>query len=194
MQKLFEPSFIKLLKKGDRQAITDWYDQSAPSLLGVCMRYGTSTQDAEDLLHNGMLKILEGLSRFNYQGPGRFEAWMKRIIVNTALNHLRAESKIKNLRFEEEIHGNALTDTPDEVDELPPAPEPEELIEWIRQLPLGYRTVLNLYVFEGYTHKEIADELNISENTSKSQLSKARVLLRKRASGKLVNLELQKNG
>lgn len=194
MQKPFEPSFIELLKRGDQHVVTEWYDCSAPAMLGLCMRYAHSTPDAEDLLHNGMLKVLSGLTDFTYQGPGRFEAWMKRIMVNTALNHLRAESRNKNIRFDEDLHGDYLADIQDDEEELLPVPNPEELIEWIRELPIGYRTVINLYVFEGYTHKEIAAELNISENTSKSQLSKARTYLRKRAACHRVNIEIKENG
>ncbi len=192
MQKTFEPSFIDRLKKGDQKAIALWYDQAAPVLLGVCMRYSQSKQDAEDLLHNGMLKVLAGLNSFAYQGPGRFEAWVKRIVVNTALNQLREEAKKSDVRFDDTRY--SVAEDEDDSEELPPRPDPEALIEWIRELPIGYRTVLNLYVFEGYAHKEIAAELNISENTSKSQLSKARAFLRKKAIKELKELETKGNG
>jgi len=192
MQKTLEPSFIKRLKKGDQKAIALWYDQSAPLLMGLCMRYSRCTQDAEDLLHNGMLKVLAALDSFTYQGPGRFEAWVKRIVVNTALNQLREEAKKTNIRFDD----NRVSDfeTEEDDDEMLPIPEPEELINWIRELPLGYSTVLNMYVFEGYSHKEIALELNISENTSKSQLSKARAMLRRKAFVELSELIRKGNG
>ena len=191
MHKPFDSSFIKLLKKGDQQAIAHWYDQSAPALLGVCMRYCQSMQDAEDLLHNGLLKVLGVISSFKYQGPGGFEAWVKRILINTALNQIRAEAKNRNDRFNE---AEVVDYIADEDENSFPALEPEELISWIRELPLGYRTVLNLYVFEGFTHKEIAKELNVAENTSKSQLSKARNMLRKRAAALIKELEINNNG
>lgn len=191
MHKPFDSSFIKLLKKGDQQAIANWYDQSAPALLGVCMRYCQSMQDAEDLLHNGLLKVLGVISSFKYQGPGGFEAWVKRILINTALNQIRAEAKNRNVRFNE---AEVVDYIADEDENSFPALEPEELISWIRELPLGYRTVLNLYVFEGFTHKEIAKELNVAENTSKSQLSKARNMLRKRAAALVKELEINNNG
>lgn len=192
MQKTFEPSFIKRLKQGDQKAIALWYDQSAPALMGLCMRYSRCAQDAEDLLHNGMLKVLTALDSFTYQGPGRFEAWVKRIVVNAALNQLREEAKKMAVRFDDDWVSAAEDEGDNE--ELPPRPDPEELIEWIRELPLGYRTVLNMYVFEGYSHMEIARELKISENTSKSQLSKARAMLRRKAFVELNELERKGNG
>jgi RNA polymerase sigma-70 factor (ECF subfamily) len=192
MRKTFDSSFIERLKKGDQQAIAHWYDQSAPVLLGVCMRYCQSTQDAEDLLHNGLLKVLGVISSFKYQGPGGFEAWVKRIMVNTALTQLREQAKKTAVRFDDARF--SVSEDEDDSEELPPRPDPEELVEWIRELPLGYRTVLNMYVFEGYSHREIAAELNISDNTSKSQLSKARAMLRRKAFVELNELERKGNG
>ncbi|MDP2724624.1 MAG: RNA polymerase sigma factor [Bacteroidales bacterium] len=193
MQIPIEPSFIKRLKKGDQQAISEWYDHSAPALLGLCMRYCNSTPDAEDLLHNALMKVIRSISSFNYQGPGRFEAWVKRIVVNTALNFIRSEMRNKNVPFDDALHSELFAENHEDEVELPPLPDPEELLGWVRMLPFGYRTVLNLYVFEGYTHKEIAEKLSITENTSKSQLSKARRFLRNIAEDKSVHLEFKGN-
>jgi len=194
MQIPLEQSFIKRLANGEKEAITDWYDYFSPQLLAVCMRYAGSVMDAEDILHNAMMKMLKALPSFDYNGTGRFEAWMKKIVINTALNQLRERSKEKLVSLDinriEPLNGHDENDT-DDVDFRP---EADQLIEWIQSLPAGYRTVLNLYVFEQYSHKEIAHELGITENTSKSQLSKARAFLRKKASAINMELETKNNG
>lgn len=155
------------------------YDRYAASLLGLCCRYCTFREDAEDVLHEGFIKILEHLDGFRSEHDGALLAWMKRIMVNTALNHLRDRQRSEfhaitfasgaNQEYEEEpdLFGPILTSISQEV-----------LLKMITSLPVGYRTVFNLYVFEEFTHKEIAAVLHCSENTSKSQLSKARALLR----------------
>ncbi len=193
MQKPLGYDFIHRLIKGDKKAVADWYDHSAPLLLAISMRYATSVEDAEDWLHNAMMKMLKALPAFEYGGPGRFEAWMKKIMVNTALAQLRTQAKKRLIPFEafEEILASEADSDDQVIDERP---DPDTLIVWIQSLPIGYRTVLNLYVFEQFSHKEIADELGISENTSKSQLSKARAYLRKKADGMNVELQSENNG
>lgn len=195
MQKNFEAAFIERLKKGERKVMEEWYDRTAPALLAISMRYADSAEEAEDILHNAMMKMIKALPSFKYAGEGRFEAWMKKVLVNTALLQLRDKAKLN----QRSINGYELLQATDEYladeDEEPCfRPEPDLLIEWIQQLPAGYRTVLNLYVFEEYTHKEIAFEMGISENTSKSQLSKARAFLRRKANELQPELQRMKNG
>jgi RNA polymerase sigma-70 factor (ECF subfamily) len=153
------------------------YDQHAPWLLAVCLRYTGNREDAEDVLHDGFMKIIRSIKDFKQTGS--LEAWMRRIMVNTALNFIRDRKQekiftdhdpwlenIQDQNDQEEITGSNLSK--------------EQLMEIISSLPDGYRMVFNLYVMENYPHKEIAEMLGISENTSKSQLSKARRFLRKR--------------
>lgn len=171
---------IERLKEGEKSALEEFYDAYAPVLLGVAMRYLPSREDAEDVMHESLLKILHGLDRFDPRFSGSFEVWMRRITANASLNHLRV------IHRHRPVSGWNKTDiTDDEQDfddreEVPGPMDPEVVIRMIGDLPDGYRTVLNLYVFEQYTHKDIARELGIAENTSKSQLSKARALLRKK--------------
>jgi RNA polymerase sigma-70 factor (ECF subfamily) len=180
MEETLRQDWTARLKTGEKQALAEFYDTYSPVLLGVCLRYTGIREDAEDVMHESLIKILKGLDKFNPRFSGSFEVWIRRIAVNTSLNFLRDKMKTQNL------NGWAVQNTmePDDVDslehELPERMDPETVISLIGQLPAGYRTVLNLYVFENYSHKEIATELGISENTSKSQLSKARVLLKKK--------------
>jgi RNA polymerase sigma-70 factor (ECF subfamily) len=168
------------------EAVKALYDRYAPALLGLCCRYCASREDAEDVLHEGFMKILKNLPAFRTQHPGSLMAWMKRIMVNTALNHLRS----RNRKFTAEETDPATTETEegnthDFFGGILGKISKEEILGMIVSLPDGYRAVFNLYVFEEYSHREIAETLHCTENTSKSQLSKARALLRKNIEAKL---------
>jgi len=179
-----EEILAREVRKNKTGAVEELYDRYAPMLLGICMRYCGNRQDAEDVLHDGFIKILKHLHTFKARSSGSFEGWIRRIIVNTALNWLRDNSQ--NRRFLEiDPVRERIPDEPDEVDSWEDLHEligEEEIMHMICELPPGYRTVFNLYVFEDYSHKEIAEQLQFSESTSKSQLSKARALLRKKIS------------
>jgi RNA polymerase sigma-70 factor, ECF subfamily len=173
---------------GNRQAAAI-YEKYAPALLSVCLRYCGNIQDAEDVLHEGFIKILRSIDSFRDRGNGSFEAWMRRIMVNTALNFLRDHARER--RFVDIDPITDIIDTTDEEDEnllqeLAERIEPKVVMDMICELPQGYRSVFNMYVFESFSHREIAQALNCSENTSKSQLSKARALLRKKLNGLLI--------
>jgi RNA polymerase sigma-70 factor, ECF subfamily len=155
------------------------YDRYAPKFLGLCYRYCGNREDAEDIMHDGFLNILRNLERFQDRGEGSMEAWMKKIMVNTALKYLRDNAKYKKLLVFDPDRENADIREMNEEESYPPLTR-EHLLQLITELPLGYRTVFNFYVMEDYSHKEIAELLNISENTSKTQLSKARSWLQKR--------------
>lgn len=156
-----ERELIKRCKSGDPVAQRALYEQSGPLLLGVARRYLPRMEDAEDVFVEGMFKILTKIQTFREEGS--FEGWMKRIIANEALMFLR---KRHNFHLVREVE-------PDELQE-PPAFEHElhagDVLKILDQLPDGYRTIFNMYVIEGYKHREIADMLGISINTSKSQL------------------------
>ncbi len=157
---------------GKRRAQNQLYQKYAPGMFGVCLRYCKNTAEAEDILQEGFIKIFKNVKK--YRKEGSFEGWIRRIMVNSAITHFN-KNKIhfedineEKMEFPEETETNE-TFTP--VDQ-------EVLLNLIQNMPEGYRMVLNLYVFEGYNHKEISEILNISENTSKSQLSKARKYLK----------------
>jgi len=174
-------------KKGKASALNSLYDKYGSILLSVCMRYFVDRAEAEDVLQESFIKIFFNIKKFRLYEGGSFEGWMKRIAVNTALNHIRKKARNKNLVDFGEIE-ERYEDIKDDsfVEEDNSSLSQEELLELIQALPPGYKAVFNMFVFDRYSHKEIANELGISENTSKSQLSKARVYLQKRV------LELQR--
>lgn len=171
-------TLVNRLKKGEKKAMEELYDTYSPVLLGISMRYCDCREDAEDLLHESLIKIIRGIKDFQETFQGSFEAWMKRITVNNCLGALRKKMELVRLNGNENIKDETENDEDYELSIT--SAEPQFVIEMIQTLPVGYRTVLNLYVFEKMSHKEIASSLNISENTSKSQLSKARSMLRKK--------------
>jgi RNA polymerase sigma-70 factor, ECF subfamily len=163
------------------------YDKYAPVLLSLCLRYVGNIQDAEDVLHDGFIKIFRNLHKFRKRDTGSIEGWMRRIIVNTALNFIRDNSRERYFSGIDSMHEAAAEEPEDPtvMDHLLESFNKETLMEMVIRMPVGYRTVFNLYVFESYSHKEIASALNCSENTSKSQLSKARAYLRKQLTGSM---------
>ncbi len=158
---------------GKRRAQNQLYNAFAPGMLGVCMRYCKNVAEAEDVLQEGFVKVFKYIK--NFRGEGSFEGWIRRIMVNTAITSYNKTSKV----YYEEINENTMSyDDTSMGDEVYFPVDAEILMQLIQQMPEGYRMVLNLYVFEGYKHKEISNILNISENTSKSQLSKGRKYLK----------------
>jgi RNA polymerase sigma-70 factor (ECF subfamily) len=148
------------------------YDKYAAKLFGIALRYAQSQEDAKDILQDGFVKVFKNLSKF--KGTGSFEGWMRRIMVNTAIEHYRK----KNQTYEiQESHEESITDRDlTALDKL----AAEEILNMVKALPNGYRTVFNLFAIEGFSHKEIADMLNISEGTSKSQYARAKALLQEK--------------
>jgi RNA polymerase sigma-70 factor, ECF subfamily len=185
-----DETLIKKAISRDAGAIEALYDQYAPALLSVCFRYCGNRDDAEDILHDGFIKIIQKIQTFKVRSDGSLEAWMRRIMVNTALNFLRSRLKEKNfvdidpILDRVDLHDEEVVDH----EEIYLQVDRERIMELVCELPDGYRSVFNLYVFEQYGHREIADLLGFSENTSKSQLSKARALLRKKIN-QLVNVK-----
>jgi len=147
------------------------FDKYSGRMLGLCRRYVKDVLEAEGVMITAFTKIFERIEQ--YTGEGNFEGWMKRIMVNESLQYLRKHKNMQlNMDIEEAHH---LPNYDAMEDHL----QTEDLMQMIGELPVGYRTVFNLYAIEGYSHKEIAEQLNINENTSKSQLSRARVHLQK---------------
>jgi len=162
---------IEGCRRQDRQAQKSLYDRYASKLFALCCRYIKDKMEAEDVLITAFTKILNRIDQ--YTGEGNFEGWMRKVVVNDALSYLR---KNKNMYLETDI---SAADYEPEYEKLENQLEAEDLLKMIESLPTGYRIVFNLYAIEGYSHKEIGDQLGISENTSKSQLSRARAALQK---------------
>ena len=141
-------------------------------MFGVCLRYTGSREDAQDVLHEGFLKIYEKIEQFEFRGS--FEGWIRRIMVNTALEKFRNQNKlVKSQDSIEEFERSENTDLTDSI-------TVKELLEMIKELSPQYRVVFNLYAIEGYSHKEISEMLGITEGTSKSNLSRARTILQEK--------------
>ncbi|OIP00236.1 MAG: hypothetical protein AUJ98_08515 [Bacteroidetes bacterium CG2_30_33_31] len=151
------------------------FDTFAPKMLGVVSRYFSSTPEAQDALQDGFIKVFLKLDDF--KNAGSFEGWIRRIMINTSLNLIRKNIK-HNFNLDIDEIQEIIKDDSQEYDRL----TTDEMLNIIRKMPLGYRTVFNLYEIEGFHHNEIAAELGISVNTSKSQLLKARQYLQKRVS------------
>lgn len=168
-QIISESDLIEGSIKGDRKMQHELYKRFAPLMFGVCLRYAGNTQEAEDILQEGFIKVFSKLGSF--RGEGSFEGWVRRIFVNTAIEHYRKKIQIQPITEYEEntIEGKYLSALDDMAE--------KDIIHLVQQLSPGYRTVFNMYVIEGYTHKQIAEALGINEGTSKSQLSRARLIL-----------------
>lgn len=147
-----------------------FYNKFSPKMLGVCYRFAKNREDAEDMLQEGFIKIFTQLHQ--YRNEGALEGWIRRIIVHTCINILK-----KNKKFSESvdiIHAHSIHI---KEDMIPSIMQAKQIVECIRMLPLGYKTVLNLYAIEGYSHKEIAAMLDIEESTSRSQYTRAKAML-----------------
>ena len=164
---------VERIRKKDQRAMSQLYQMYVEELSSVCYRYVPDEDDAKDVLQNSFVKIFTTISALDYRGEDSFKAWMKRIVANEALGYLKQRKKLVFVEY------NAASQ--DSVDDEP-QPErlsPDELHKLISELPDGYRMVVNLYVFEGYSHRQIAELLSISERTSASQFYHAKRLLAK---------------
>jgi len=183
---LRQKEIISQCLNNNRQAQFRLYDKYSPGMFGICLRYAKNSTDAEDILQEGFIKVFRYLK--DYSGKGSFEGWMRRIMINSALNFYKRKNLIsKGIDPEDAQHYF----TPEHKHEAMAKMNHEELLELIHDLPDGYRTVFNLNIIEGYSHKEIGDLMEISVNTSKSQLSRARSSLKKRVQNLLRSEELK---
>ncbi len=168
-QNIPESDLIVGCLAGNRRMQEELYRRFSPRMYAVCLRYAGSSEEAEDILQEGFIKVFKKLDSFRSEGS--FEGWIRRIFVNTAIEHFRRKRYLMPVTEKEEntIEGKYLS----VLDDL----AARDIMALVQELSPGYRTVFNMYVVEGYTHKEIADMLGISEGTSKSQLSRAKVIL-----------------
>ncbi|MFI3263302.1 MAG: RNA polymerase sigma factor [Rikenellaceae bacterium] len=168
-----EKTIVKNVKRGRKDAQKALYDTYAKRLMTISLRYVGRYDIAEDVLHDAFIKIFQNIGKFKYRGEGSLRAWMDRVTINTALEWLRNQKKTTMLN-EEFI--------PEEVEEEPSfigvqsIPQ-DVLLKFIAELPVGYRTIFNMFCIEDYSHREIAEELGIKEKSSSSQLLRAKRLL-----------------
>ncbi len=169
-----ESKIIKGLQKGDQKVLRYLYDHYGNLFFGIAQRYLSDISEAEDAVQETFIKIYKNAGTF--KNKGSFEGWMKRILVNNCLNRIKANrGNVVMENLDDQITENATISHEEILEKL----HSQEIIEVIQNLPTGYRTVLNLYVLEGYAHKEIAEMLGIQESASRSQLVKARARLKK---------------
>ena len=168
-----ESDLIKGCIAGDRRMQEELYRRFSPKMYAVCLRYANNADDAQDLLQEGFIKVYRNLHRFRAEGS--FEGWIRRVFVNTSIEHFRKKSAKLSMVSEKEE--NSIEDSDISALENMAA---KDIINIVQELSPGYRAVFNLYVIEGYSHKEIGELLDISEGTSKSQLARAKAVLQKK--------------
>jgi RNA polymerase sigma-70 factor (ECF subfamily) len=166
-----EAELIKGCIKRERSAQKRLYETFSSKMYVLCCRYVKDSAASEDVLVTAFTKILDRIDQF--KGEGSFEGWIRRVVVNEALTYLRRN---RSMYIETDLEA---ADREPDYQQISDHLEAEDLMNMIQELPAGYRIVFNLYAIDGYSHKEIGDQLNISENTSKSQLSRARMFLQK---------------
>ena len=165
-----EQNLIESCIHNNAAAQRELYNRFSGLMFAICFRYANTKEDAEDMLQDGFVKIFTRI--ITYENKGNFQGWMKKIMVNTCINHLQKNRKFseiinietqQNLEFKEESISSKLLG--------------KQVMQCLLMMPIGYRTVINLYAIEGYNHKEIGDMLNISEATSRSQYVRGKAVL-----------------
>jgi RNA polymerase sigma factor (sigma-70 family) len=169
-QNMTEEAIIFGCLQNDAAAQRELYNRYSPKMLSVCYRFGQSREDAEDMLQEGFIKVFTQIHTF--QNKGAFEGWIRRIIVHTCINFLK-----KYKKFNDSVDLAYASYVAVKEETVPSIMQAKQVIESIRLLPVGYKTVLNLYAIEGYSHKEIAQMLDIEESTSRSQYTRAKSML-----------------
>ena len=165
-----EQAIITGCLHNDASAQRELYNRYSPKMLSVCYRFAQSREDAEDMLQEGFIKVFTQIHTF--QNKGAFEGWIRRIIVHTCINFLK-----KYKKFNENVDLSYANYLQVREETIPSIMQAKQIIECIRLLPIGYRTVLNLYALEGYSHKEIGEMLDIEESTSRSQYTRSKAML-----------------
>jgi RNA polymerase sigma-70 factor (ECF subfamily) len=165
-----EEAILKGCLQNEAAAQKELYNRYSPKMLSVCYRFAHNREDAEDMLQEGFIKVFSQMHTF--ENRGAFEGWIRRIVVHTCINILK-----KNKKFNESVDIIHATAVQVREDIVPSIVQAKQVVECIRMLPVGYRTVLNLYAIEGYSHREISDMLDIEESTSRSQYTRAKAML-----------------
>ena len=168
-------------RRADQKARRELYTRFSGVMLAIGIRYLSDRDAAEDLLHDVFVNVLTNFQKFTFRGEGSLKAWMKRVMVNAALDRIRRDKPLDTVDVD---NVSDIIDEEPDSERIPAS----EILQMVAALPTGYRTVLNLYAFEGYSHREIAEQLGINEKSSSSQLSRAKSLLAKK-----INEYLKKN-
>jgi len=166
-----EEQLVKACVAGKRKAQKELYELYCDQMMAVCLRYARSYMEAEDVMQEGFLRVFKKLD--TYKGNGSLEGWIRRVIINVAIKNYHRNSRLYVMASMEDIHEEPSQDVVSEYFDH------SDLMDMVQSLPDGYRMVFNLYAIEGYSHKEIAAMLDISEGTSKSQLARARKTLQR---------------
>ena len=179
-QTLTEQELVQGCKRGDDVARKQLYERYAGKMMAICMRYMGNREEAEDLLHDGYIKLYGSFDKFEWQGEGTLPAWMARVMANLSLQRLRKTDVMsQTVELENTAELRDDVDRPDEGPDIETIPK-KVLMQFIEELPPGYRTVFNMYVFEGKNHIEIGKVLGINNKSSASQLVRARAILKER--------------
>ena len=165
-----EEAILKGCLNNDASAQRELYNRYSPKMLAVCYRFAHNREDAEDMLQEGFIKVF--LQIHTFENRGAFEGWVRRIVVHTCINILK-----KNKKFNESVDILNATGVQVRQESVTAIIQAKQVVECIRLLPMGYRTVLNLYAIEGYSHREISNMLDIEESTSRSQYTRAKAML-----------------
>jgi RNA polymerase sigma-70 factor (ECF subfamily) len=164
-----EYTLVEACKKGEVKAQKRLYDRYSGTMYAICLRYMHNESEAKDALQEGFIKVYKNLEKFSFTGS--FEGWLKRIFVNTSIEQIRK----RKMHFD--INNMDITTPEFAKSMMHDRIDANKILDLVQELPTGYRTVFNMYCIDGYSHKEIAAHLGVTENTSKSQLFKARKLL-----------------
>lgn len=175
MKEFTEQELIRGCKKGDSRFQRLFFDRYYSAMYAICMRFAKNNDEAKDILQEGFIRAFEGLHAF--KGESSIATWLSKIMVNQAISYVKKKNKSTFNPLPEDEYNVAHAE--EEETSLLDTISPKEALQLLQQLPDGYRTVINLYAVEGLNHKQISQQLGISEGTSKSQLSKARQLLKK---------------
>lgn len=178
-------ALIKRCLNKDLHAQKELYHLFAPKMLAVCYRYAYDQLEAEDILQEGFIKVFSQLHKYLHKGS--LEGWIRRIMVHTAIDHVRKERKFRFQLQIDEVETDTIMEK--EWDQL----YFEDITKLIQELPDGFRIVFNLYAIEGYSHKEIAKKLNITSSTSRSQYARARSLLQQKIKDQLIDNKTYRN-
>jgi RNA polymerase sigma factor (sigma-70 family) len=172
--------------KNDAASQEALYSRFSPRMLGVCYRFAKNREDAEDMLQEGFIKVFTQIHQ--YRNEGVLEGWIRRIVVHTCINILKKYKKFSDCVDIAYANGLQIAE-----ENIPSIVQAKQVVECIRLLPIGYRTVLNLYAIEGYSHKEIAGMLDIEESTSRSQYTRAKAMLEEILINKKIILDLRRS-
>ena len=170
-----EDLLVRCLNK-DADAEKELYRRIATQMYGICLRYAGNTMEAKDIMQNGFIRLFMHLQQFRHEG--KFNAWARRIFVNAAISYYWQQ-----LKFRDEVGLSFVNGDPPVDETILTSLSVKDLLDLVRRLPVGSRTVFNLFVIDGFQHKEIATLLGISEGTSKSQLSRAKAMIRRMLAG-----------